>query len=262
MMVSTQQKTGLNAIRLKGDRGSGERLFFLKATVFLYAAWVLIFELVGHVAESLPTTDLTLSLDRRIPFIAWFVWPYVFCHIWPFLPFVTLKDWHQFNKAFLAILLANLTAYVVYILIPVAFPRPELGTSLSDRVLAWYYQLDFYPGANKLPSLHVAFIWITAIACRKQRLGRVGDGLVLLGAALITVSTLFVKQHILLDVVLGMAWGFAAWFAARRLYPLLVGPVGEPAGALKRLLRKTAPAALLYVVIVVLVAAFVLRRPV
>jgi hypothetical protein len=122
--------------------------------------------------------------------------------------------------------------------------------------------VDFYPGANKLPSLHVAFVWITAIACRKQRLGRVGDGLVLVGAALITLSTLFVKQHIVLDVVLGTAWGFAAWFAARRLYPSLVGPVGEPAEALKRMIQKTAPIALIWVGILVLVALFVVRRPV
>ena len=261
-MASSQQRTGPNGADLKGDHGTGERLFYLKATLLLYAAWVLVFELVGHVAETLPTVDLTLPLDRRIPFIASFIWPYVLCHAWPFLPLAALKDWHRFNKAFLAILLANLTAYVIYILIPVAFPRPELGTSLSDRVLGWYYKLDFYPGANKLPSLHVAFIWITAIACWKQRLGRVGDALVLLGAALITLSTVFVKQHILLDVLLGMAWGFAAWFAARRLYPSLVGPVDTPAGAFKRMLRKTAPAALLYVVILVLVAAFVVRRPV
>jgi len=260
-MVSSQQKTGPNGAVLKGGHAAGERLFYLKATLVLYAAWALVFELVGHVANTLPTVDLTLPLDRRIPFIAVFVWPYILCHVWPFLPFAALKDWHRANRAFLAILLANLTAYLVYILIPVAFPRPELGTSLSDQVLAWYYKVDFYPGANKLPSLHVAFIWITAIACRKQRLGRVGDGLVLLGAALITLSTLFVKQHILLDAVLGIAWGFAAWFAAGRLYPSLVGPAGAPADALKRLVRKAVPATLIYLVILLLVAAFVLRRP-
>jgi membrane-associated phospholipid phosphatase len=261
-MVSSRQKTGPNGAELKGGHAAGERLFYLKATLLLSAAWALVFELVGHVAETLPTVDLTLPLDRRIPFIALFIWPYVLCHAWPFLALVALKDWHRFNKAFLAIMLANLTAYIVYILMPVAFPRPELGTGLSDRLLAWYYQVDFYPGANKLPSLHVAFIWITAIACRKQRLGRVGDGLVLVGAALITLSTLFVKQHIVLDVVLGTAWGFAAWFAARRLYPSLVGPVGEPAEALKRMIQKTAPIALIWVGILVLVALFVVRRPV
>jgi membrane-associated phospholipid phosphatase len=236
-----------------------ERLFFLKTTLLLYAAWVLVFELVGRVAAALPTVDLTLPLDLRIPFIALFIWPYVLCYAFPFLPLAVLKDWHRFNTAFLAILLANLTAYVVYFLMPVAFPRPEMGTSLSDRVLAWQYQVDFYPGANKLPSLHVAFVWIVVLACRKQRLGRVGDWLTLVGAALITLSTLFVKQHIILDVITGMAWGFAAWFAAKKLYPSLVGPVDGPVAGFKRMIQKTGPAALLYVLILVLVA--VLIRP-
>jgi membrane-associated phospholipid phosphatase len=253
---------GPKGVEFKGGSAAGERLFYLKATLLLYVAWALIFELIGHVAEKLPTSDLTLPLDHRIPFIAVFVWPYVLCHVWPFLAFFILKDWHRFNKAFLAIMLANLSAYVVFILLPVAFPRPELGTGLSDRVLAWYYHLDFYPGANKLPSLHVAFVWITAIACRKQRLGRAGDALIFLGAALITVSTLFVKQHIILDAVLGTAWGFAAWFIAGRIYPHIVGAVGQPAEALKRMMRRTAPAALVWIAILVLVAVFVIRRPV
>jgi membrane-associated phospholipid phosphatase len=240
---------------MRGDLASDERLFFLKATLLLYAAWVLVFELVGRVAAALPTVDLTLPLDRRIPFIALFIWPYVLCYAYPFLPLAALKDWHRFNTAFLAILLANLTASIVDILMPVAFPRPELGTSLSDRVLAWQYQVDFYPGANKLPSLHVAFVWIVVIACRKQRLGRVGDGLTLLGAMLITLSTLFVKQHIILDVVTGTAWGFAAWFAAKRLYPSLVEPADGAAAAFQRMIRKTGPAALVFVLILVLLAA-------
>jgi membrane-associated phospholipid phosphatase len=226
----------------------------------LYGAWLLAFGSVGRIAAHLPSADLTIPLDRLIPLVPLFIWPYILCYIFPFLPLVAMKDWHRFNRAFLAIILANVTAYLFYVTLPVAFPRPELGASLSDRILAWQYQVDFHPGANKLPSLHVAFIWIVAIACRKQRLGRFGDALVVLSAGVISLSTLFVKQHIILDVVTGAALGFAAWFAAKRIYPSLAGPPGEPVEACKRMIRKTAPAAVVYVLALILFAALKARR--
>lgn len=236
-----------------------ERLFYLKATLLLYVVWIAVFELVGNVAKTLPTRDLSLPIDRAIPFIPLFMGPYLLTHVWPFLPFAAVTDWHRVNRAFLAIFLSNMTAYLVYILLPVAFARPELGASLPERVLAWYYRVDFYPGANKLPSNHVAFVWITTIACLKQRLGRAGDGLVLAGAAVVTASTVLVKQHIFLDAVLGVVWGFACWAAAGRLYPALAGPLSTPAEGLKRVARKIALPMVLYLTGLVLFAIFVLR---
>src|SRR5262249_6507531 len=96
-----------------------------------------------------------------------------------------------------------------------SFPRPHLGPSLSERVLALEYAMDFSPGANNLPSMHVAMSWIIGRAMLGQR-GRIVDGLVVVTVATITVSTLFVKQHLLLDVVTGAALGFAAPELVRR----------------------------------------------
>ncbi len=237
-----------------------ERFFYLKATLILYVVWIAVFELVGNVAKTLPARDLSLSLDRQIPFIAAFIWPYVLTHFWPFLPFAAVTDWHRVNRAFLAIVLSNLTAYLVYILLPVAFPRPEFGTGLSEKLLAWYYKIDFFPGANKLPSNHVAFVWITTIACLRQRLGRVGDGVVIAGAALVTISTVLIKQHIILDAALGVVWGLASWAAAGRLYPALGGIGVSPAEGLKRLVHKISPPMFAYLAALMLVALFVLRK--
>ncbi len=231
-----------------------ERWFYLKASLVVYAAWILAFECVGRYAATLPTRDVTLGLDGAIPFVAAFIWPYELCYIFPFLPLLALEDWHRFNRAILAFLLANVTAYAVYVLYPIAFPRPELGASLSDLVLGLEYKVDFYPGANKLPSLHVAFAWIVFLACRRQRLSRAGDAAVFLTAALITVATLFVKQHIVLDAAAGVAWGFGAWAVAGRAYPLFADPAGEPRREFLRMVRRTAPAAAALVVLTLLFA--------
>jgi len=237
-----------------------ERLFYIKVSVLAYLIWIIVFEAVGFYAVTLPTKDVTLPLDRHIPLISGFIWPYLLCYVFPFLPLIVVKDWHRFNKAILAALLANAAAFLVYFLLPIAFPRPELGTGFSDRVLALQIQYDFKPGANKLPSLHVTFAWIVYLLCRKQGLGRFRENTILLTAALISVSTLFVKQHIVLDVVAGAAWAFAAWFAAGYLYPRLAAPGLDPPEAFKRLIRRMALPLLLFMALLFLLADIFYRR--
>jgi len=225
---------------------AAEKRFYFKTSLLFYLTWILVFETVGKYAATLPTRDLTLGLDRSIPVAAVFVWPYVLCYLFPFLPLFLLKDWHRFNRAILAIILANLTAYVVYFALPISYPRPVLGGSLSDLILRWEQDFDFKPGANKLPSLHVAFSWIIFLVCRKQRLKRPTRFLIPTGAVLITVSTLFTKQHIILDVVFGIVWAFVAWWAAGIVYPRLADVRVEPRTALKHMLRTILPGVALF----------------
>jgi membrane-associated phospholipid phosphatase len=237
-----------------------ERRYYFKVSLLAYLVWIIVFEAVGLYAATLPTRDVTLPLDRRIPLIPEFIWPYLLCYVFPFLPLLVVKDWHRFNRALLAIILANAAAFLVYVLLPIAFPHPELGPSFSDRVLALQFRYDFKPGANKLPSLHVTYAWIVYLLCRKQGLGRLRNGLILLAAALISVSTIFVRQHILLDVLTGAAWAFAAWFAAGRLYPRLAPAGAAPAEALRRLIGRAALPLLLYTTLLIFLADLHYRR--
>lgn len=238
---------------------AAERRFYFKTCLLFYLAWILVFEAVGKFAATLPTRDLTLGLDRMIPVAAVFVWPYELCYLFPFLPLALLKDWHRFNRAILAVILANLTAYVVYFALPISYPRPVLGASLSDAILRLEQDFDFQPGANKLPSLHVAFAWIVYIVCRNQGLKKGTQTLILAGAALISVSTLFTKQHILLDVVFGIVWAFVAWWAAGFFYPRVADVGVEPRAALKQMFRTILPGVAVFLA-ALFVAVEILRR--
>jgi membrane-associated phospholipid phosphatase len=224
---------------------SRDRRFYVKATLLLYAGWFVVFEIVGRYASTLPTHDLTMAIDRRIPLVPGFVWPYEACYLFPFAPLFLAEDWHRFNRGVLAALLANVLAFAVYLALPIAFAMPRLGHTAAERVLAMEYALDFHPGANKLPSMHVAFAWITGLTCR-GRLGTGGRGKALdaglFGCALLlSIATAFVKQHLLVDVVAGVVWAFAAWSAAGRLYARLGGGETEARDALNRMLRRAAP---------------------
>ncbi|NTV80028.1 MAG: hypothetical protein HGA24_01205, partial [Candidatus Aminicenantes bacterium] len=123
-----------------------------------------------------------------------------------------------------------------------------MTAGLSAKVLGFHNALDFHPGANKFPSFHVASVWISYLACRRQRLGRWGDGAVFAGATIVTLSTLFVKKHLVLDVAAGVLLALAAWFAAHRLYPALASRAEQPREGFKRMIRRAGPVLFAYLV--------------
>lgn len=192
-----------------------------------YLVWLLCYELVGHLAARLPTHDLTTAWDRAVPLWPPAVWIYESCYLLPLVPVLLARDWHRINIWLLACLLANLSAFVVYFALPVAFPRPALGDSWAERVIAWEYAIDFEPGANNLPSMHVALSWLAAFACAGQGRSRWLVGALMLLAALISLSTMLVKQHLIYDVVSGVVWALASWHIAAALYQRHQSAVAE-----------------------------------
>lgn len=141
-------------------------------------------------------------------------------------------------------------------MVPISFPRPELGQGLSERLLSFIYGVDFHPGANKLPSLHVTFTWIVYLACRGQRLTPLGDGVVFFFGVVITLSALFVKQHIVLDAVAGIFWAFSAWILAGYLYRTLMGPNVDARTGLRTMIRRLVPVVFMFSLILLSVIWF------
>jgi len=190
---------------------------YAKVLAVAYVAWFAAFEVVGRYAATLRTFDLTGPWDRAVPLIPAFVWAYEACYALPILFIFVIKDWHRFNVALFAIAIANAAAFAVYVALPIAFARPELGKGFPERILALEYAADFHPGANKLPSMHVAMAWIMILAMWRQAGARLDLWLCAL-AVLFTVAPVFVKQHLIADVVVAVPWGMAAYWAAGRLY--------------------------------------------
>jgi membrane-associated phospholipid phosphatase len=218
------------------------RKYYLKVTLVFYVVWVIVFVAEGFLAVTLPTRDLTSWIDRQIPVVPQFVWFYILCYVFPFVPVAVTKNWHRFNIALISVGLCTLIAFIGHVGIPVAFPRPQLGTGISDRVLRCIYENDFRPGAQNLPSLHVAIAWIIYFACRRQGLHRILEQAMMLTACLISMSTVLIKQHLVVDFVGGIFLGFTVWYLVDRFYALHVAAEENPSAALRRMTKKCLPA--------------------
>lgn len=162
---------------------------------------------------------LFLPGEARLPFLPIFEYLYVLTYFLPLFLLVTIHDYAAFRRLAIAFVVTLAIAYTTYLLYPVYFERPHLEvTSLHTWLLSLSYLDKPY---NHFPSLHVALSWLTVFTSQVPRSARIALATV---AAGISVSTLFVKQHYIVDVVYGflLAYGAvrAAYWWDRRGRPL------------------------------------------
>ena len=166
------------------------------------------------------TRTVEIELDERIPFQSAWVLPYIFVYVFILLPAPVVQHRGYFRAVARAYLGTMAAGFLVFAFFPVRYPRPELGGRI-DGFLTWGVGLNYaldYPN-NCFPSLHIAIAYLAAFAC--WRITRPVGAIGLAIATAIALSTLFIKQHYVLDIVAGLALAAAtyAWFIVRGFRP-------------------------------------------
>jgi len=163
---------------------------------------------------------LSTALDDRTPFIPAFVVPYVIWYPFIFAVLIGLlrKDRNAYYRSLLALCLGLVSCYIVYLLFQTTVPRPDMSlyTGLFADMLNVVYATDM--PYNCFPSIHVMTSYLTILAGRSfGPRGRWTIGIV--GTAII-LSTLFIKQHVIADVIAGIAVAHVVHAAAAQLLRL------------------------------------------
>lgn len=167
-------------------------------------------------------------LDDYIPFNEWFLIPYLFWFVFLLgMHLYTLKyDVAAFRKMMYFIILTYSISLVIFFLFPTCqhlrpkvFPRDNVLTQFLVRFYLFDTSTNVCPSLHVVGSLAVMFAaWDTPGLSRW--LWRAAFGIV---AALISVSTVFLKQHSVLDILAALAvcaigyvlvYGRSAWAAA------------------------------------------------
>jgi membrane-associated phospholipid phosphatase len=155
--------------------------------------------------QSEPLLNVNNALERAIPFLPWTIWIY-----FSFFVFIGSTVFRVENDLFWRFIvsstLAALIAWSFVLLLPISFDRPDPTLITSDlyrKIYSFVHDAD--PSHITFPSLHVAVTWICNLLLwnRPGRWWRFA-----LGVA-ISLSTLFTKQHLISDVIGGVA---LAWF--------------------------------------------------
>ena len=148
--------------------------------------------------------------EEAIPFVGWT--SYVYLTILLVLPVtMCLMPKPGFGRAVVSGMGLVALHIAIFVLFPTAYPRPTGPSGHAITDLIWKADAP----ANAFPSLHVAISFYLAFAL--VRMGRRTVGTILLAwAAVISVSTMTVKQHYALDSVAAIVIAFVA---SRRVRP-------------------------------------------
>lgn len=149
--------------------------------------------------------DVSIPWDDQVPFVKYFAPFYSMVYFVPIAAFFIV--WSRYDlivgeyKAFIG---AALISFLVFWIYPVEFrlratPRPPYD--FFENIVRFFYWMDD-PPYNCMPSLHVALAMISARAVWLYRRSW-GIGFFIL-ASLISLSTVFIRQHYILDVVGGL----------------------------------------------------------
>jgi membrane-associated phospholipid phosphatase len=141
------------------------------------------------------------ALDRAVPIEPAWMFVYGSMYVFVLLPLLVVRDRELFRRALQSYLFVLVVAYAGFVAYPTISPRPPAVA--GDGFAAWALRLNYALDTpyNCFPCLHVAHSFVSALAAYRvhKRVGAAAAG----WAMLIGVSTLFTKQHYVVDVIAG-----------------------------------------------------------
>ncbi len=158
-----------------------------------------------------------IALDRALPVEPAWMLVYGSLYVFVLLPLLVVRQGPLFRRALQAYLMVLIVSYIGFLLYPTVAPRPAVLP--ADGFFAWCLRVTYSLDSpyNCFPSLHVADSFVSAFTCYRVN-RRVGVAAAA-WASLIGVSTLFAKQHFVVDVVAGVLLASVAYVAFLRTYP-------------------------------------------
>lgn len=158
------------------------------------------------------------ALDDAIPFSEWALIPYLlwFVYLIGALAYTFFQDVPAFRRMMRFVIVTYTAATVVYFIYPTQqLLRPEAFArdNALTRAVAWFYTFD--TNTNVCPSLHVIGSAAALFALRdgpRLRKRAWWQAASVLLALCISLSTVFMKQHSILDVLCALPVCALGWW--------------------------------------------------
>lgn len=159
-------------------------------------------------------------IDTKIPFIAHFIYPYISWYLMlVVVPFMFYKSNKlSFNNYYVTTFLCISFVFFIYFFYPTTMVRADIvSNGISDYLVNFIYKIDT-PILNCFPSMHciISFIFIyVALLDKDLKLG--SKIFIILWALSVVLSTVFIKQHVFVDVVSAFIVSIVMYVIVKRI---------------------------------------------
>ena len=168
------------------------------------------------------------AADELIPFCAYFILPYVSWYAYVALTVIWFALHPERQEEYRKLAATICLGSIIFLFISFVYPnghdlRPQLeGDGWCIRLVRLLYFLD--TPTNILPSLHVFLAAACCIAICKTRINRhpaAVKGMILTLTVLIILSTMLLKQHTVIDVLLALLFNVVCYWLFYIIIPRL-----------------------------------------
>lgn len=189
--------------------------------VLIYLILVITFLVENNI--NLGGHNIHSSLDDMIPFVPVFIIPYSFWFLFIVVTSIIflLKSKDDLRKTFLSMNICMVIALLIYLIYPNYISiRPNVyGNDIFSQAVKFLQQGD--SSSSVCPSLHVAisislYTGIANSICFSKRSGIKLFTLIL--TILIIISTVFIKQHSIVDVAFGIILGLVSYVFVYKIH--------------------------------------------
>jgi len=176
-----------------------------------YLLFLLVMPVLGLIYKILNNNPreaviLSTDLDDKIPFLPVFIIPYIiwYAFILGYLVYFWYKDTRVYLKTLTLIVIGELVCFVIYFFFQTTVPRPNLvANGVLIELVGMIYSHD--QPYNAFPSIHVLTTFAIILGNINIRNKHIIHSIfVPVMGSLIIISTLFVKQHYILDMFASM----------------------------------------------------------
>lgn len=183
---------------------------------------LIIFQVFSYYVAKLTPFDahiLTSNIDLKIPFLSGFIYFYIMWYILLFtLPlFMYIKDEEGLCKYFVSSFICLIISTLIFIFYPTIVIRPEIITNnFTNNIVSLIYLID-NPAMNCLPSGHciICFLYIFTFFKNKNINISIRISVEII-SILIILSTLFTKQHVIIDVLTALVISLSTYIIVNK----------------------------------------------
>jgi len=161
------------------------------------------------IVKFLPTTPHLMTSKYNFPLIKEFV--YIYNSWYPFIilsSFIIYKnDENTWKKLVYSLLIGIILTDLTYIIYPTIINRPLINVNgFTDLILDITYKLDT-PALNCMPSAHCLICFtISYYIFKTKNLSFTSKLFIIIYFMLIVISTLLIKQHLIIDVITALIY--------------------------------------------------------